>query len=122
MYSEWQALGYTARGQLGASGDGDLDTARVILEGLVKDYPEIPAYPGHLGRTYEALARLAADGGDTRGASEWLTKASRSLRSALVRTPENADDRRSLDSVEAALKRAGGNPGAGGGDRPPPGS
>jgi tetratricopeptide (TPR) repeat protein len=112
IYREWQALAYTARGDLRAASDRpgpaaeDYAKAQALLERLTQDSPDVPAYCGSLGRTYAALGRLALGRGDPRAAADWLTKAVEALRAAAERAPENALDRQALDDARADLARA----------------
>jgi hypothetical protein len=112
FYREWQALAYTARGDLravtGRPGPAaeDYAKAQALLERLTQDSPDVPAYRGSLGRTYAALGRLALGRGDPRAAADWLTKAVETLRAAMERAPENALDRQALDDARGDLARA----------------
>jgi hypothetical protein len=64
----------------------------------------VPAYHGHLGRTFGALGRLAKARGDAQLAMDYLAKACASLQLALEQSPENAIDRRSLETFRAESK------------------
>src|SRR5207249_4248255 len=71
LYPEWLALGLAARAENHAAlnrpqpAAEDLDRSRQLLEKLVGQFPDLPGYRGHLGRTYAALGRLRAARGDT---------------------------------------------------------
>jgi tetratricopeptide (TPR) repeat protein len=76
----------------------DLMAAATILEGLVQNATEIPAYRHQLGRTYTTLAQ-AAD--DPQQAKDWYGKARDMLNGAISRYPENAQYRQALTELAA---------------------
>jgi tetratricopeptide (TPR) repeat protein len=118
IYREWQAIAYQARGQFRTSGntmgsaEEDLDKARLSLERMVKESPDLPGYRYQLGQTYQSLGRLALKRGSPERAVAWLTKACDALRVAHERSPENALFRRFLEEATADLARARADPGA----------
>ncbi|HET6573731.1 MAG TPA: serine/threonine-protein kinase [Fimbriiglobus sp.] len=98
LYKEELAVALTTRGELlaataPADATRDLNRARVLLEGLVRQYPDVPDYRGHLGRTCAGLSRLATD---ATAAADWHRKATIMLTGAVKRDPENALRRRAL--------------------------
>jgi serine/threonine-protein kinase len=111
LYREWQAVALQARGELRlalnrpAPAGEDLDQSRALLEGLVKQFPAVPGYPGHLGRTCGALGRLALARGDAKRSAAWFAQAAAHLRRALEHDPENAGHRAALDELAAEGRR-----------------
>jgi serine/threonine-protein kinase len=107
VFREALAFAHLIRGQLRAEDKrsdearADLDEARKRYEELVKEFPQLPALRGDLGRTYAGLGRLARAEGDTAGAAGWLAKAAEALDKAVEQSPDNAQDRRSLQEVRA---------------------
>src|SRR5262249_52322733 len=107
LYREWLGLAYQARGQSRADGKRadeartDFEQSRVVLEAVVRESPELPSLYGDLGRTYAGLARLARRMGDAAAASDGYAKAVVALRFAVDKSPDQAQDRRSLEEVKA---------------------
>ena len=107
MYREWQATAYQARGYVRIEMNkplearADFDASRKLLEELVDESPPGAAPRGKLGRTYTGLGRLARLSGDAKGAALWFAKAVAILRQAVEQSPDNAQDRRSLEEVQA---------------------
>jgi tetratricopeptide (TPR) repeat protein len=113
LYREWQAVALQARGELRTAlkrptpAAEDLDGSRSLLEGLVKQYPAVPGYHGHLGRTCGALGRLALACGNPREATAWFARAVKSLRVAVDKDSENALHRAALEGLESEARRLG---------------
>ncbi len=107
LYREWLGVAYQARGQFRAEAKradearADLVRSRDLLEAAVKDSPELPSLQGDLGRTYLGLARLARGAGDAAACADALAKAAAALRFAVDKSPDQVQERRSLDEVRA---------------------
>jgi serine/threonine-protein kinase len=111
MYREDQAFAHLVRGQVegensqAADARADLEKARALLEELVKAYPELPANRANLGKAYAGLARLTRAAGNQEEADTWYAKAVKELSQAVAQSPDNAQDRSSLDEVRAERDR-----------------
>jgi eukaryotic-like serine/threonine-protein kinase len=107
LYREWLGAAYQFRGQLRAEAErldearADFEKSRQVLVELVKDYPQLPYNRGNLGRTYAGLARLARRAGNEAAAAEWFAKAADALRQTVEQSPDDANERRSLEEVRA---------------------
>jgi eukaryotic-like serine/threonine-protein kinase len=105
MYRESQAAALLARGELRAENKqisaarADLGKSRTLLEVLVKEYPDWPSLRGDLGRVYAALGRLARGEDQKAEAADWFAKAVETLGQAVEQSPDNAQNRRSLEKV-----------------------
>jgi hypothetical protein len=84
-----------------ADARADFEAAQALLEGLVREFPGLPAPRAALGRTCAGLGRLARAEQDAAGASAWFTKAGDALRRAADLAPDDAWNRRWLAEVEA---------------------
>jgi tetratricopeptide (TPR) repeat protein len=79
----------------------DLIAAAKIFENLVGKYGDIPVYRSFLGQTYMALGQIAID---AKKAAEWNEKAREMINEALKRSPENAQDRQFLATLNETTK------------------
>ena len=106
-YRQSLAYAHLVRGEFLADANrpkeaqADFEKARQQFEELVKEFPQVPSDRGDLGRAFAGLGRLARAAGDKATAADWLGKAADALRQALEQSPDNAEDRRSLDAVRA---------------------
>ena len=78
----------------------DLEKSRTLLMQRVQDTPNVPAPRGDLGRTYLALGRLAKQANDP-AAADWFGKAAESLEEAVKQSPDNAQEKQSLEELRS---------------------
>jgi tetratricopeptide (TPR) repeat protein len=106
VYRELLATAYLTRGQLRIDDNrledarADFDRARQLLEELLRQFPEVPANRGDLGRAYAGLAQVARGSGDEETATDWSTKAVGALQRAVAESPESAQDDLSLKQLQ----------------------
>lgn len=111
VYREYLGLAYQSRAQLRADtgladeARKDFERSRELLEACVQEFPDMPALRGDLGRTYLGLARLARRGNDAAAAGDCLAKAIDALRFAVDKSPDHAQDRRSLEEARAEQQK-----------------
>jgi serine/threonine-protein kinase len=111
MYREWQASAYEVRGRVHAAmrnwelAAADLSKAVTMIEKLILEAPEVPAYRGMLGRACLTFGRLEASRGKPQQAADWLNQGRDAFQAAITGAPENAIDRRGLDEIQAELMR-----------------
>jgi tetratricopeptide (TPR) repeat protein len=109
-YRVWLGVAYLTRGRLREEDNradearADFDRARQLFEELLKGSPGLPSRYGDLGRAYAGLGRLVRKAGD-RTNTDWFGKAADALREAVAGSPDNAQDRRSLEEVVAELAK-----------------
>jgi tetratricopeptide (TPR) repeat protein len=114
QYRTTLADAYSARARAfeGAGGDkdeearADAETAQVLLESLLRQYPEVPDHPTLLAEALDTLARLALRRGPPGAdrARTLLREAARLQKDVLGRNPENPALRKALEDYEKRLR------------------